>query len=101
MAQGIERIGALHYALSILAAINNRSLIGCREEVHTILIKKRVEVVEHICRSITILRHEDMYTTCTSGQSRRIKRKSPTDQILKMDGNALFAMFFKQRLEGL
>jgi hypothetical protein len=41
-----------------------------------------------------------MYTTYATHQCRRIERKSPADQIFKMDGDALFSMLFEQRLEG-
>ena len=101
VAQSIERIGTLHHSLRILAAIEYRTFIRRREEVHPLLIEQGIEVVEHICCRITILRNEDMHTTRTAHQSRRIERKSPADQIVKMDGDALFTMFFQQRTKWL
>ena len=68
--------------------------------MHTLLVEQSVEVVEHICGRITILRHEDMHPTHATHQRRRIERKSPADQILEMDGDALFSMFLYQLCEG-
>ena len=69
--------------------------------MNTLLIEQGIEVVEHICGRVTILRYEDMHPSHSTHQRRRIERKSPADQILEMDGDALFSMFLYQLREGL
>ena len=89
--QGIERHRALHHPLRILGAIDDRTLVGAREEEDARLVEQGVEVVEQVGRSVAVLGHEDVHTPRAADGRRRMERQRPTHQLAQVEGLRPFA----------
>ena len=60
--------------------------------MHALLVEQGIEIVEHVCRGVTILRNEYMHASACLYQGGGIERKSSSDQIFEVDGEALFVV---------
>ena len=99
--QCIERRRALHNALRILGAVDDRPLVGRREKEDAPLVQQRVEVVQEIGGRIAVFGDEDVHAARAAYGRCGIQRKSPADQLLEMDGDAFRFVFAAQPPEVL
>ena len=99
--QCIERRRALHDALRILGAVDDRPLVGRREKEDAPLVQQRVEVVQEIGGRIAVFGDEDVHAARAAYGRCGIQRKSPADQLLEMDGDAFRFVFAAQPPEVL